>query len=251
MLPPGDPGRKVLVIHQSSAALTQLPEPVAADHRLKIQGVLDLSSLTDSVPASLDALSHGYPDYELREAAREAKEHQSVQPILSLKFRPVAGEFGMETQNYTSLSALDQDLSWKGQGGWVGLAFVKSNTCIVHSPFWLPREWDAALHRRKGPLFLNQGYPLTLQEQIELSLPPGAQVDVLPDVSSGQAPPLRWRVEWAKVNHDKLVARFQAELAKGELSLPETQSFQQQLRSLLSTLAADASFQFPEKRPPL
>ena len=42
---------------------------------------------------------------------------------------------------------------------------------LLRAPFWLPKEWDLALHRRKAGLYLNLGYPLTLEEEFEFTLP--------------------------------------------------------------------------------
>ena len=41
MLPPGDPGRKVLVIDGQTNALTQLPAPDPSEHALKVRGEVD------------------------------------------------------------------------------------------------------------------------------------------------------------------------------------------------------------------
>ena len=112
---------------------------------------------------------------------------------------------------------------------------------LLRAPFWLPKEWDVALHRRKAALYLNQGYPLTLEEEFEFALPPKAQPAILPGVMENGTAPLRWRVEWAKLGDDKLVARFHAELAQGELTVAETPVLQKQMRELLAALAAGAS----------
>ena len=107
--------------------------------------------------------------------------------------------------------------------------------------FGCPNEWDLALHRRRAPLYLNQGYPLTLDEEFEFTLRPGAQPAVLPGVSENSAEPLRWRIEWAKLGNDKVAARMSAELARGELSPAETPVVQKQMRQLLAALASGAS----------
>ena len=46
MLPPGDPGRKVLVIDGQTNALTQLPAPDPREHVLKLRGEVDCSGPT-------------------------------------------------------------------------------------------------------------------------------------------------------------------------------------------------------------
>ena len=103
-------------------------------------------------------------------------------------------------------------------GTCVGLFSTAGGSRLLRAPFWLPKEWDLALHRRKAGLYLNQGYPLTLEEEFEFALPAKAQPAVLPGVSENSSAPLRWRVEWTKIGDDKLSARMRAELARGELS---------------------------------
>src|SRR5205823_4162224 len=90
MLPPGDPGRKVLVIDGQSKGLTQLPLPEPQQHQIKIRGTVDCSEPLDPLPVTLTAKAVGYADYELRSAAREVKEHRSSVPLLAARFRPVA-----------------------------------------------------------------------------------------------------------------------------------------------------------------
>src|SRR5207247_7291841 len=107
-----------------------------------------------------------------------------------------------------------------------------SNSFSLHAPIWLPQEWDFTLHRRQGALFLNQGYPLTLDEEFEFTLPANAQVGALPPFSENQSGPLRWRIEWAKDENGNLGLQFRAELPRGELSAAETPVFQTQLRSI-------------------
>ncbi len=241
LLPPGDPGRNVLVIDGHSRALTHLPLPDPKDHRLEISGQLNCSDPAQDPPIDLKAVAFGYPDYELRNMARETKEHRSL-PLLGARFRPVAGSFALDKQRATAVSALDKDFSWEAEGAGIGLVSRASRNWVLRSPFWLPKEWDLALGTRHMPLFLNQGYPLTLEESFELALPGKAAGVALPAVCENSQGPLRWRVEWTRISDDKLHARLRAELAKGELSVAETALFQQQLRALLGGLAAEATF---------
>ena len=97
-----------------------------------------------------------------------------------------------------------------------------------------------ALHRRKAPLFLNQGYPLTLEEKFDFKLPPGAKPGALPPPVGNDRPPLRWRVEWASLGHEKISARFSAQMPPGELTEAATVLAQEQLRTLLMALASEA-----------
>ena len=112
---------------------------------------------------------------------------------------------------------------------------------MLRAPFWLPKEWDLALHHRKAGLYLSLGYPLTLEEEFEFALPAKAKPAALPGVKENTAEPLRWRVEWTKLGEDRLVARLRAELTRGELTVAETLVVQRQLRELLAALAAGAS----------
>jgi hypothetical protein len=242
LLPPGDPGRKVLVIDGRTETLTQLPAPEAKEHELKLHGELSWGDRTNGLPVTLGAVARGYPDYELREAAREVNQQRASLPLLTARFRPVAGTFALEKQTATAVSALAEDFSWQAEGTCVGLCSVTGNRWLMHAPFWLPREWDLALHHRRAPLFLNQGYPLTLSEEFELKLPDKVQTVVLPGVVENTQEPLQWRVEWTRVGDDKLLARMKAELARGELTAAETPVFQRQLRELLEALGADVTF---------
>ncbi len=256
LLPPGDSGRKVLIIDGTSNALTQLPLPQSGDHQLKIHGEIDCSHPTDPLPADVSAVALGFPDYELRATARESREHRGSLPLLSSRFRPVGGSFALEKQSATSVAALDENFSWKASGTFVALctrAYQSTNQANRHSfslraPFWLPKEWDSALQQRKSALYLNQGYPLTLEEDLEFRLPPNAEVGPLSGTIQNSENPLRWRMEWVKLGHDKLAAHLSAEMVHGELSAAETPLFQTQLRALLAALASPADFSFRDDK---
>ncbi len=242
LLPPGDPGRNVLVIDGHTNKLTQLPSPQPSDHSLKLLGKIDCSTADQNLPVNLQAVALGFPDYQLRSMAHGASEHRSSLPILEAMLRPTSGAFALEHQTATQVSALDETFTWHGEGSLVGLASGKPGKGHLNSPFWLPREWDLALHHRKSPLFLNQGYPLTLDEEFELKLPTTADTRHLPAaVENGEAP-LRWKVAWTRLGDDKITARLHAELVHGEMTEIETTSVQRQLRELMGALAAGAEF---------
>ena len=245
MLPPGDPGRKVLVIDGRTNALTQLPAAEPREHVLKVHGEMDCTGSMEALPVKLNVTASGYPDYELRTTARETKEHASRLPLLAAQFRPAAGSFALETQSATSVAALNENFTWDATGTCIGLCSTAGGSRLQRAPFWLPLEWDLALHRRKAGLYLNQGYPLTLEEEFEFTLPARAQPVVLPGVGENSSAPLRWRLEWTKIGDDKLSARMRAELARGELPPSETAALQKQLRELLAALAGGASFAEP------
>jgi uncharacterized protein DUF3857/transglutaminase superfamily protein len=242
LLPPGDPERKVLVIDGQTTSLTQLPAAAPSQHQLQIHGELSCGANAAALLTILHATATGYPDYELRTMAREAKDHRASLPLLSAKFRPVAGSFAVDRQSATAASALAEDFAWQAKGTWFGLCSSVEGKSDLHSPFWLPKEWDLALNSRQSPLFLNEGYPLTLDEDFDFSLPAKPAEVVLPPTRASEDEPLRWRVEWTRIGDDKLVARLHAQLGRGELSKNETGAVQQQLRSLLSALGVDANF---------
>ncbi len=246
LLPPGDPGRRVLVIDGQSTNLTELPLADPKAHQLKLEGRIDCQCKSGGSPARLTALALGYPDYELRSTARRASEEQSAAPpLLAARFRPISGSFALAKQSFTRPAALDQDFHWNAEGSCVGLVSSLAGRTQIHSPFWIPREWDLALHQRRAPLFLNQGYPLSLEEQFELDLALAPEEPALPGICENDHGPLRWRIEWTNSGARKLIARFHAELARGELSEVDTPEFQQQLRALLTALGADATMTYP------
>jgi hypothetical protein len=245
MLPPGDPGRKVLVIDGQTSTLTQLPAADPREHLLTLHGSVDCTGVTEAMPVTLNATAIGYPDYELRTTAREAKAHGYSFPLLGAKFHPAAGSFALEQQTVSAVSALDESFAWKAEGTWVGGCSAGGGLRWLHAPFWLPKEWGLALHRRTAGLYLNQGYPLTLEEEFVFALPPKAEPKVLPGVIESKTEPLRWRLEWTKIGDGKLAARLHAELGRGEYSVAETPGLQKQLRELLAALAGSASWSVP------
>jgi hypothetical protein len=148
----------------------------------------------------------------------------------------------LEKQTATSVSALGESFSWHGQGTCLGLVTEQAGQSLVRSPFWIPREWEQALHHRRSPLFLNQGYPLALDQEFEIVLPPKAKLAVIPAAAENRNGPLTWKIAWTDVGADKLIARFHAELANGDLNAEETKLAQQQLSALMGELARGASF---------
>jgi hypothetical protein len=168
-------------------------------------------------------------------------------PLLAIKFAPLSGVFAAENESGSSVSALASDFSWSADGSWLGLVSgAPTNMTTIRAPVWLPREWELALHRRKQPLFLNEGYPLRLEEEFEMALPARADSRGLCPPMESAGSPLRWRMEWTRVSDDKLLVRLQAELAKGDLSEADTRLFQQQLRGLLSAAAQGANLVIPK-----
>jgi hypothetical protein len=242
LLPPGDPGRKVLVIDGKTTALVQLPAPAARDHALRIKGTVDCSKPAEHLPLQLQATATGYPDYQLRSVAQQMNDHLNSAPLLEKVARPVTGVFALETQSSTPVSALEEDFSCNIHGRWVGGGEVKGGESVVRAPFWIPNEWNLALHRRKTPLYLNQGYPLTINEEFEVTLPPETRAALLPAPSESKTGPLRWQLEWKRIADNKLAGQMDVKLPSAELSLDETTQFQKQMMELLTALSASARF---------
>ncbi len=245
LLPPGDPGRKVLVIDGKTTNLTQLPSPQPSEHQLSLVGTIKCERLEEPLPMSFTLHARGYADYEMRSVAREAKANGAALPLLAARFRPVAGAFALQHQSSTQVGILDADFSSQAEGSWVGGASTNAGKWLLHSPFWFPKQWELALHRRKNPLFLNEGYPFVLEEDFEFILAHKARAEELPAARQNPAGPLRWRAEWARLGDHKLSAKFHIELACVELSMAETADFQKQLRELLAALSSCASIFIP------
>lgn len=243
MLPPGDPGRQVLVMDGKSASLTPLPLPQPSEHRLEIRAGLDLRQPSNSIPATVRARAVGHPDYELRHLAREMKSRRHAIPLLAARFKPAGGVFVPEQQTWTAVAALNEDFSWQANGAWVGVVSFSSDRTWVRAPFWLPREWEAALGQRQARLFLEQGYPLQLDQEFTFALPAGTRNLSLPTPAENQQHPLRWRVEWSRPDAQSLRARLWVELAAGDLQAEDTPPCQQQLRELLAACAVGAAYE--------
>ncbi|MDB6028476.1 MAG: hypothetical protein JWM68_4699 [Verrucomicrobiales bacterium] len=238
MLPPGDPGRKVFIMDGKATSLAQLPSPLARDHRVTLRATLKCDSISSpDQPISIDVSATGYPDYEFRSMARAVKSHSVNSPVLLGKFRTANGRFSMEKQNYSSVSALSENFNWQAEGKIIGAVFgsEEQKRMVLRAPFWLPAEWDSTLHRRTSGLFLNQGYPLSLDETVEFELPSGLQKVSIPATRENKEGLFKWKMSWQQ-EKTKLQARLEVELSTGELSGKEVLRFQNQLRDCFAAL---------------
>ena len=95
--------------------LTQLPMPEPKQNRLSIHGTLDCTHGADAVPVRLKVVAEGYPDYELRAAARQWRTEDGPVPLVGVSYRPVAGLFSLEEQTATAVDALNEAFTWNGQ----------------------------------------------------------------------------------------------------------------------------------------
>jgi hypothetical protein len=223
----------VLVV--GSDSLATLPVPRASDHRLTLD--MRFRQQEGGLEARLDAEATGFADYALRMASRGAGPRESV---LGRTLRPVEGHFALRQQSHTPAADLEQAFAWHGEGTMVGLdrPVLGTDRRLLSAPFWLPREWDQALDDRRGPLFVGEGYPLELIEQVEFeTLVSGSAA--LPPSLRRDSGPLRWTIAWSSET-GRVRARLELFLDTGELDLAGTHAFQAGLRLLYEDLAAGA-----------
>jgi hypothetical protein len=161
--------------------------------------------------------------------------------LLAAKFRLTHGTFSLEEQQSTPPLKLDEPFTWQAAGQCLGLVSSQADRWHLHVPFWLPIEYDLAMHRRATPLFLQQRYPFLFDQEIEVSLPTGRKV-ALPAPQENTEAPLRWKIEWIQPGERTILARFQVELARGDLAVEEVGALQSQLGKLLTFLAEGATF---------
>lgn len=249
LLPPGDPGRRVLVVAEGEDRLTTLPHPRAEDHRLALRGAVtfDAGLAAADTRAELELEAAGYPDYALRQAAR----HGTKGPLLRAELSPVNGLFSLEGSESSDPNALDVPLRWSGHGIWSGLGSpLGSAEHIVQPPFWWPMGWEWALHARRTPLMLQQGYPLTLSQRFDLLLPEGAMPGATPEPRADATGPLHWRIEWrpidtavSKGGRPGWQVRLDLTLDHGELDGEQSRQFQSQARALREAMSQGARYE--------
>jgi hypothetical protein len=245
MLPPGDPGRNVLAIEAGKSDLTRLPDPDPEQHVLTLRGKLQIAKADEPVPTTLEVQARGYPDYDLRATARQMRAHANTVPLLEADYRPVAGVFTLDEQDSSGISALDANFSWHGTGSWVGMTSGAGEAWQVRAPFWFPKEWDLALHKRSQPLFLHQGFPLCLDERLEISLPADASRIDLPAAIEQPNGVLRWRVAWERLEAGRVAAIFSARLEKGDLDQRQTAEVRKELQKLRGVLSGTVNVHIP------
>jgi hypothetical protein len=238
MLPPGDTGRRVLVIDAVTDQLTTLPQPEPKDHEVRLVTKVSLAH-EQALPAALELHAKGYLDYAFRTSARNLGKRGGV-PLLGAAFRLMNGSFGLLKQDFTSPSDLGRDFTLNATGKLIGLRHGQAIT-MLRAPLWLPSEWIPALHNRTHPLFLNDGYPLLLRQRVEFDLPDTASHVQLPPARKSEGGPLQWSVKWQ--SDDRHVSVILAcELPKAELSRSETAEFQRAVGDLIVAVGEPAMF---------
>jgi hypothetical protein len=248
MLPPGDPGRRVLVVGAGSTGLTALPAPEPAAHRLVLRTTLEPPGMDAGQRARVTAAPDGFPDYALRLAARGARAGIQTVPVLTAAgWRVVAGGFAMASQSHPAPSELALPFTVESAGSWSGLHVeLPDGRWLQRAPWWIPADWDIALHRRTLPLRLHQGYPLRLEQEARVLLPAGVRDLRLPRTAGGgKDGPLSWTVTWERAGNDALRAGLRVELDAGELDSAATARLQSELRRMLNALGEGALFTPP------
>jgi hypothetical protein len=248
LLPPGDPGRNVLVIADPANKLTALPKPEAKDHRLSVQMTADFTGVDDRVAhARVDAQGQGYADYLLRASAKEWNDKARLAPLLSGVFSPSSGAFEATKQEVADVGELEQVFTWGADGTWSGLvsALPQSPERMVRFPAWLPKEWALALLPRTSPMLLNEGYPMQVTQTCTFKLPKGFREVKLPVSQHDDGPALAWTLSWSQPSAGEVDAELELSLLDANPDLAATKEFQVSCRRLQNALQDGFSFQNP------
>jgi transglutaminase-like putative cysteine protease len=237
LLPPGDPGRKVLVVDGVATGLVDLPAPDPSAHRLAVDTRVEADGAVH-----LQATASGIVDYALRQSTRASASEAATRPVLGELFRTTAGTLALSHQRHTATAALGSEFTWEADGRFPGLTeTLGDGVRLARAPFWLPAEWDLAGHARHSLLFLNQGYPLVLHQEVEISVPTDADV-TLPVARNEADGPLRFHTGWTRPSPGVLRATLEVEMRRGEMDAADTAAFPAQLERLRAAANSGALY---------
>ncbi len=226
LLPPGDPGRNVLVVKSETPGLTELPEPTLSDHQFEIATSVKLDD-HDSRAAmvKMEVKTKGFADYALRSALNARKGSIGV---LDSLFQPVSGRFEPSQEESSSTDDLSAPATCMTSGTWRGLisAVPASKTKLMFLPAWVPSQWDLAALPRHNDLFLNEGYPMSIEQNFTIDLSPDARGVEVPANAGRKGPALSWDLEWSKVSDQKITAKLTISLEKSTLDSAGVADFQ-------------------------
>ena len=247
LLPPGDPGRQVLVVDDQVNALTPLPISKIEDHHLTITTAVDLTKPGErdaGIETSADGI--GFADYLLRALTQSVGPHQ-VLPLLAGHFFPTSGTFIPKEQHGTAVDDLKSAFGWKAVGTWDGLVsrLPQSTTELFRLPAWIPQEWRVAALPRSNPLHLNEGYPMEIVQSWHVHLPPGASGLKLPEAQSDPGPQLKWTLTWSANSATDVTAKLTLDLTDADLDQTQTGGFQASCHHLEETLQDGLTYQLP------
>lgn len=230
LLPPGDPGRNVLVIDDSTKSLTRLPEGGPESHRLEIVQAIDL---TEAQPrAKIDVQTLGFFDYAFRSVVRESPARQTGLPVVASLLRARSGDLRLTEQRFTPPSSLGDVFQWSATASYSSLVtpLPGSTDRLLSAPLSMPSEWNLADQRRTRPLFINQGYPGKIDERITFQLPAKVGDVRLPEPVKGNAEIFSWSIEWTKPAPNHIQVHATAIWPRGDLTQGETLEYQEALR---------------------
>ncbi len=217
MLPPGDPGREVLVIEPGVTGLERLPEPDEEAHRLEIDW--NWEGLT----GDLKLRASGFAGYEMRVAARAVAAYGGTLSLLQASdLAPMAGTLRTEAGAGSPPGEIENDFVWSAKVERIGAGGAL--------PFSLPREWSLVLQPRSRAVLLNDGYPLILVQTVR-------GVERGENRTSGPGGPLEWELTWG-ANGD---GRLEVRLRKAEFGGEELEAFRRALRELYAAIAGSTS----------
>ncbi len=207
MLPPGDPGRDVLVVEAGVTGLVRLPEPDAEAHRLEIDWNFAGANGTVDLRAS------GFSGYAMRGAMRSVAAYGGTLPLLTAAdLEPVAGVLRTSGGVGSLPGEIEADFAWSADVERIGGGTV--------SPFVLPREWALALQPRTRAVLLNEGYPLVFVQTVR-----GAEARS--NGASGLGGPLEWELTWKDG-----VGRLEVRLRQAEFGGEKLEAFRRTLLGL-------------------
>ncbi len=218
LLPPGDPGRDVLVVDAESTGLVRLPEPEVGGQRLEI----DWDFSAEAGRAELRAA--GFAGYAMRSAARASAAYGGTLPLLrAAGLEPVAGVVRTTDGEGSAPGEIERDFVWSaaveligaGEGG---------------LPFVLPREWELALQPRSRAVLLNDGYPLTLAQTVR-GLAAADGIGAREGARSAVGGPVEWELTWKDG-----VGRLEVRLVEAEMEGDRLEEFRATLRGLYRVL---------------
>lgn len=84
-----------------------------------------------------------------------------------------------------------------------------------------------------------------IEQRFEISLPSGLSGGVSPDLPEPiavESGPLRWRLQWHRVDDASLRFDLVLRLERAELDLDETRAFQESLRRLYEAMQTGVAF---------
>jgi hypothetical protein len=247
LLPPGDPGREVLVVDNKINALTALPVSQAKDNLFSVESTVNLAKDAGrTAQVEVHASGIGFADYLLRASAQAAGSHQVV-PLLATQFSATSGTFIPTRQEATAVDDLAQNFSWKADGSWDGLLskLPQSSTELLRLPGWIPQEWRVAGLPRSNPLHLDEGYPMEMVQTWHIHLAPGSSGLKLPAPQSDAGPQLSWNLVWKATGPSDVTAKLEMTLAQADLDQKEIGGFQASWHHLQEILQDGISFQNP------